>query len=866
MAKVHMETDHDRISRLTKTISVALHPEDTKGRKMAFYCTECGIVFQNIEDKRTHESTKHKEVQSKVSVNEEVFSTGAKIIPDTDFITMNTADLKLMLEAIPAEVLNYEEDVFEKDFKEVLNSEKVKAEKDCMQSYPCDECNFRATSRRCLKTHMTFVHSPTFYRCKHCTLKTRTDNALQYHIDMKHNTYWEDGQEEVGANLLTQKKEDSIEDIKETENQKNENTEIKLKIKLEAGTEMFDCEFCDKSFLTDRGLVVHSSRMHKENWRSKDKISHNLEFNIERKDSMTRSPPAKKSKDKSTNVVEVEQMTLHKNAEELAVPMNTDFDDSECRINNLVKKNESLNSLLITREDQIQKQANQISYMKNSITKAKEVVNDANVDMLERDIHTEERKEYIAVLETKVEELKKENEVASKHLIDMDKVNQDRLQQLKNTIEKQVEVISNMTKELDKYTTPKNTPTAKIVAPPSVENMHVLAAPTVPPVSASPVTNGVRMEQDGDEINGIHASKASGFRREGPQTGAIPKMPMNRDKQPKLKLNCTECSETRSSEAPMEAHMSCHREPGMHKCDDCTYKSNEKNHMRNHLKHTRHTGTFKEYVCHECRLEFNSEQEEKNHKETHEPEGATAAATCQAGAVIECPICGFIGKTKNKIEEHMACHDKDEEDSSYLCGDCSYQAMNRDQLLEHLEKKHDKHICNSCNIACISKNELKKHIGESHRSHKPCRDYATNSCEYAECRFRHIKLRENEHICYKCGVRSSTIKDLMMHIREIHGSEPCTKFAKGECDRNLRCWYSHSRLPTRAQKQSYSQEDFREGPTARRPVIDTRSPTRAQVHQVSENIQKQKITEVTQKVLAQIMPSLVKQIMETVNC
>ena len=228
----------------------------------------------------------------------------------------------------------------------------------------------------------------------------------------------------------------------------------------------------------------------------------------------------------------------------------------------------------------------------------------------------------------------------------MDKVNQDRLQQLKNTIEKQVDMISAMTKELDKYTIPKDTPKAQIVTPPSKR--------AVPDVleggeagAASLVTNGEGMEEDKDEINSIHVNKTAGYRREGPHTGAIPKEVNNKEKQPKQKLYCTECSETRSSEAPMAAHMSCHREPGMHKCDDCTYKSNEKSFLRNHLKHTRHTGTYREYVCHECRLEFKSEQEENIHMENHEQDGATAAQIDEGGAVFECPICAFTGKTKS---------------------------------------------------------------------------------------------------------------------------------------------------------------------------------------------------------------------------
>ena len=120
-------------------------------------------------------------------------SPGLKIIPDKDFLTQNTADLKAMLEAIPKEALSYQEDIFEKDFKEVLSSvDNVKREesKD-MQSYNCNNCSFRGSSPRCLKSHITFVHDPNFYKCDVCPIKTKTERAMHYHIDIKHNTYWE---------------------------------------------------------------------------------------------------------------------------------------------------------------------------------------------------------------------------------------------------------------------------------------------------------------------------------------------------------------------------------------------------------------------------------------------------------------------------------------------------------------------------------------------------------------------------------------------------------------------------------------------------------------------------------------------------
>ena len=91
--------------------------------------------------------------------------------------------------------------------------------------------------------------------------------------------------------------------------------------------------------------------------------------------------------------------------------------------------------------------------------------------------------------------------------------------------------------------------------------------------------------------------------------------------------------------------------------------------------------------------------------------------------------------------------------------------MNRDQLVEHLKRKHGKYICNKCNISCNSKHELRQHIQDNHTSHKPCKYFQTASCEYDdECQFKHIKLKKDEHVCYTCGVVTTAVKDPMVHI------------------------------------------------------------------------------------------------------
>ena len=245
--------------------------------------------------------------------------------------------------------------------------------------------------------------------------------------------------------------------------------------------------------------------------------------------------------------------------------------------------------------------------------------------------------------------------------------------------------------------------------------------------------------------------------------------------------------------------MRCHKEPGMHACDNCSYKSNEKSHLRNHLKHTRHTGTFKEYFCTNCRIEFESEAEEKRHKETHN----------QQGHIFECPICGYKGKTKGIIEQHMTCHDREEEDSEFTCKDCAFQAMNRDQLIVHLGTTHDKHTCIFCNIICNGRNELNIHIEKTHRkkpeipctvcnllfknlddlskhttiahtslsnfkekqtSYKPCDYFLEDRCTDEECRFNHTKLLQGQQICYKCGKTFTTKRGLLKHIEDTHGN------------------------------------------------------------------------------------------------
>ena len=92
-----------------------------------------------------------------------------------------------------------------------------------------------------------------------------------------------------------------------------------------------------------------------------------------------------------------------------------------------------------------------------------------------------------------------------------------------------------------------------------------------------------------------------------------------------------------------------------------------------------------------------------------------------------------------------------------------------------------------------TRRELDVHIIDEHKSHKPCRNFADNSCEYTEnsCRFNHIILKQRHHLCYKCGDILARKSLLLGHIRKTH-QDTWLKYLEGNCTYGIRCVYKHT--------------------------------------------------------------------------
>ena len=104
-------------------------------------------------------------------------------------------------------------------------------------------------------------------------------------------------------------------------------------------------------------------------------------------------------------------------------------------------------------------------------------------------------------------------------------------------------------------------------------------------------------------------------------------------------------------------------------------------------------------------------------------------------AIIDTPECQFQCETNNEMQQHIKV--KHRPKPQLQCTVCNLVFRNLDNLATHMNMAHEKsveadsqHKCRTCQKEFTNNNELNTHIIENHKSYKPCRNFATNNCEY----------------------------------------------------------------------------------------------------------------------------------------
>ena len=251
---------------------------------------------------------------------------------------------------------------------------------------------------------------------------------------------------------------------------------------------------------------------------------------------------------------------------------------------------------------------------------------------------------------------------------------------------------------------------------------------------------------------------------------------------------------------------------------------------------------------------------------------------------LQCSVCMLDLRDLDALAEHMnRAHRKETHDLK--CNICHKNF--RGDLDEHIESEHKQFNhksnntlkCNICKSRFKTKDEIIVHIAESHKSHKPCDLFAEDNCDLdVKCRYKHIKLQEGEHNCYKCGHISKSKRYMMNHVKEKHGHEICHKFIEGKCSYS-RCLFSHkvtnvitvenvSKIVEQRSKYSNTaptETDFvnlpTTGPVGTKEMARSQAPAPPALQGRPQEVEAQEKNMIT-KVIEMLIPQIVTQVSE----
>ena len=356
---------------------------------------------------------------------------------------------------------------------------------------------------------------------------------------------------------------------------------------------------------------------------------------------------------------------------------------------------------------------------------------------------------------------------------------------------------------------------------------------------------------------------------------------------------CTQCSNRFQNKTAMEQHMKeVHKEHP--NCPFCSVSFTSLNVLRKHIDetHPEITATNVEPVptsasasaaaqpTETLTLEPSQEEVSNSPQETQEDElqgqdeqedeqeqGDNWHEQGRHGGKFRCQTCGYTRNTKHQLERHVRELHENTEEETFMCRNCSYHGIGMDDLNNHIMQEHvtdndishennenTQIICDLCNKHVWTKRELTNHVNSDHKSNKPCHYFKEDKCDLDdECRYRHIKLKQGEETCYKCGKIFKSKRDLLRHIEQAHGHEICHRYLRNECTAR-KCLFTHSRP-----NASSAQE--RTPPVEAQPQV-FQSPPIAQMSQLSmgENNQNRNLEAQVMKALNGMIPHLTNQI------
>ena len=189
------------------------------------------------------------------------------------------------------------------------------------------------------------------------------------------------------------------------------------------------------------------------------------------------------------------------------------------------------------------------------------------------------------------------------------------------------------------------------------------------------------------------------------------------------------------------------------------------------------------------------------------------------GKSFSCQICKNVFKSESTLNKHTEKHNTD---GDWNCKKCSFQTNSESSLKKHEKAAKHESIttvlngikCNLCEQSFPNENDIVIHKRNDHRSFRPCKNLP--NCPYGtDCMFNH-QIKTNKFTCYECGEEFETLNNLMGHRRNNHTMRTCDRFLRNECKYKF-CWFPHDKKVPSINTES--KEDKKESNEAFQPPV-----------------------------------------------
>ncbi|XP_078601646.1 uncharacterized protein LOC144876341 isoform X1 [Branchiostoma floridae x Branchiostoma japonicum] len=161
---------------------------------------------------------------------------------------------------------------------------------------------------------------------------------------------------------------------------------------------------------------------------------------------------------------------------------------------------------------------------------------------------------------------------------------------------------------------------------------------------------------------------------------------------------CKKCHKYFKTPQELSEHLATMHVDTRHNCDKCSYGTNLMSALKAHML----THGKEEFKCRICRHTTDTKLGLKMH----------VSQQHRYGNLYRCNTCGYLGKTANKLIDHIRTHTKEK---PFSCKLCKYACSRQDNLAIHMRvhKKDTVYDCPKCDFLTLSVAEIEAH----HKTH-----------------------------------------------------------------------------------------------------------------------------------------------------